>query len=187
MKRTLVLSLIVLGLSVISQAQNKLLRNADAKSSVVAAFNHQCATDRFPRRDLQKLIRTAIQNAPNSYRTDGKHAVGYDLNADGTKEYFIVLGDVGIGDNVLWGIFSLRPRRFLGYVFGENIYIRKRAGGWSAFTISQHLSASDSFITTYGLRSEKYVRVAGGYEVSAMRNDSPKFSSRTSDLFLCER
>lgn len=119
-----------------------------------------------------------LKDEPPHPDIDGKNAVAYDLNGDGKNEYFVVLKDKGIGDNVYFGVFTIKPVRFLGIIFAENIYLRRRVNGWMAFTVASHLTASDSYVETYAYRNGKYVRVAGGYEVSAYRNDSPSFFTK---------
>jgi|GEM_PF-1755144 len=178
---------LVLAFSVFSltHAQNRNVRDTQAK--VVAAFNSQCTTDNFPKKQLRRAIERATLQLKDeiSHPEDGKFAVAYDLNGDGQKEYFVRLKDTGIGDNVYWGVFALKPSRFLGIIFAEHIYLRRRVDDWAALTVSSHLSSSDSFITTYGFRNGNYVKVAGGYETSANRNDEPKFVGKVP--YLCER
>ncbi|MCU1438921.1 MAG: hypothetical protein JWP66_2008 [Naasia sp.] len=179
--------LLLFGTVSLADAQNGNAR--DWKAKVVAAFGSQCATDIFPKQQLRGSIKQArfqLKDAV-SHPEDGKFAVAYDLNGDGHKEYFVWLKDTGIGDNVYWGVFALKPARFLGVIFAEHIFIRRRVDGWAALTASSHLSSSDSLVITYGFRNGKYVKVAGGYEVSANRNDEPNFFEKTSSLYLCER
>lgn len=180
--------LLAFGTASLATAQNRNVR--DWQSKVVAAFGSQCATQKFPRKQLRGAVKRAMRQLKYEVShddTDGKYAVAYDLNGDGQKEYFVWLKDTGIGDNVYWGVFALKPARFLGVIFAEHIYLRRRVNGWAALTASSHLSSSDSLVTTYGFRNGKYIRVAGGYEVSADRNDSPSFFYKTSSLYLCER
>ena len=167
-----------------ARAQSRAER--DARAKVVAGFNFQCATTRFPKRQLQGVISQAMRRVKDEGAWgSGERAVAYDLNGDGRDEYFVLLRTMATGDNGLWGVFSLKPARFLGIIPAEHIYPRRRVDGWAALTASWHESVSDSSITTYALRSGSYVRVAGGYEVSAYRNDEPKFAGRTA--WLCER
>ncbi len=176
---------LVCGACSLTFAQKRKLQDTTAK--VVAAFNSQCATTNFPRKQLKNAIKRATLQIKDeiSHPEDGKVAVAYDLNGDGRNEYFVWLKDTGIGDNVYWGVFASNPTRFLGVIFAEHIYIRRRVNGWSALTISSHLSSSDSLITTYAYRNGKYVKAVGGYEVSANRNDEPKFVGKVP--YLCER
>jgi len=177
--------LLAFGVFSLTSSQNRDVRNTQAK--VVAAFNSQCATNHFPKKQLRGLIKRATLQLKdvNAHFEDGKFAVAYDLDGNGQKEYFVWLKDTGIGDNVYWGVFALKPARFLGIIFAEHIYLRRRVDGWAALTVSSHLSSSDSFVTTYGFRNGKYVKVAGGYETSANRNDEPKFVGKVP--YLCER
>ena len=178
--------LLVFGVFSFANAQNRNVRDAQAK--VVAAFSSQCVTTNFPKKQLRGVIRIAMQQLKDEFsrpESDGKFAVAYDLDGDGQKEYFVWLKDTGTGDNVFWGVFALKPARFLGVIFAEHIYLRRRVNDWAALTVSSHLSSSDSFVTTYGFRNGKYVKVAGGYETSANRNDAPKFVSKVP--YLCER
>jgi hypothetical protein len=183
---TFVVLLLAFGGLSFTHAQTRNVRDSQAK--VVAAFNSQCATDSFPKKQLRGAIKLAMRQLKDEVshtESDGKFAVAYDLDGDGQKEYFVWLKDTGIGDNVYWGIFALKPARFLGVIFAEHIYLRRRVNGWAALTVSSHLSSSDSFVTTYGFRNGKYVKVAGGYETSANRNDEPKFVGKV--FYLCER
>ncbi|MDQ6787062.1 MAG: hypothetical protein M3033_09670 [Acidobacteriota bacterium] len=178
--------LFAFGVFAFASAQNRNVRDTQAK--VVAAFNSQCATNNFPKKQLRGEIKRAMQELKDQFsrpETDGKYAVAYDLNGDGQKEYFVWLKDTGIGDNVFWGVFALKPTRFLGVIFAEHIFLRCRVNGWAALTAASHLSSSDSFVTTYAFRNGKYVKAAGGYEVSANRNDEPSFFSKTPYLLLC--
>jgi hypothetical protein len=170
--------------SAIAQTRN----GRDTQAKVIAAFNSRCATDNFPKKQLRREIKRATLQLKNtiSHPEDGKFAIAYDLDGDGQKEYFVWLKDTGIGDNVYWGVFALKPARFLGVIFAEHIYLRRRVNGWTALTAASHLSSSDSFVTTFAFRNGKYVKAAGGYEVSANRNDSPSFFFKTPDLLLCE-
>jgi len=175
----------VAAFALVSQSVAQPPKNRDASAKVVTVFNIRCAESDFPRRQLAGSIRNALKElkiAASHPTTDTKHAVGIDLNGDGRKEYFVMLKDIGIGDNVLWGIFAVNPARFLGTVFAENIYVRKRVDQWAALTTSEHLSVSNSLITTYGFRRGKYSRVAGGYEIGANRGDEPKFAGSTPRL-----
>jgi hypothetical protein len=160
----------------------------DVKASVIAAFNNQCLTDKFPKKRLRTEIRHALyklKDEPSHPESDGKYAVPYDLNGDGVSEYFVQLKDTGIGDNVYWGVFSTKPVRFLGIIFAEHVYLRQRVATWAAVTISSHISSSDSNISTYSYRDGIYQKVAGDYEVSANRKDEPKFVGNV--RYLCER
>lgn len=142
------------------------------------------------KKQLRGVIKSAIRQlkVKTPHRdTDGKYAVAYDLDGDGNKEYFVMLKDTGIGDNVFWGVFRVKSARFLGVIFAEHIFLRERVKGWAALTASSHLSSSDSLVTTYAYRNGKYIQAAGGYEINANRNDHPKFMERTSVLYLCER
>lgn len=116
---------------------------------------------------------------------NGERAVAYDLDGDGVKEYFVLLRTMAIGDNCIWGIFALKPARFLGFIFAEHIYLRRRVQGWAALTVSELMSVSDSYYTTFAYRNGKYVRAAGGYETSAYRSDEPKFVVKVP--YLCQR
>ena len=116
-----------------TNAQTRNVRDSQAK--VVAAFNSQCATENFPRRQLSRVIERATLELKDeiSHPEDGKFAVAYDLDGDGQKEYFVWLKDTGIGDNVYWGVFALKPARFLGIIFAEHIFLRRRVNGWAKF------------------------------------------------------
>lgn len=163
-------------------------KTSDTKSKVIAAFNYQCATENFPKRTLERVIGEAMQKVKDKGAWgNGERAVSFDLNDDGRKEYFVLLRTMATGDNALWGVFSLKPNRFLGLISAEHIYLRKRVKGWSALTVSWHESSSESVIANYAFRNGKYVQVTDGYKVSVEKNNYPKFIERTSDLYLCER
>lgn len=188
LKHFVLFAALLLSFGTISSVSAQNLKARDWQADVIAAFDPQCATEHFPKHRLRGQIERASRQLKEAYphrEWDGKFAVAYDLDGDGRKEYFVWLKDTGIGDNVVWGVFALRPTRFLGAVFAERIYLRRRVSGWAALTASSHLSVSDSNITTYGYRGGKYAKVAGDYQVSADRDDAPLFFEKTSSLSLC--
>lgn len=166
-------------------AQNRRPTNA---TNVVAAFGFECQTTQFPRTKLPKAIRAAVAQVTNEGSSgNGERAVGYDLDGDGVKEYFVALRDMGIGDNYVWGIFAVKPVKFLGIIRAEHIYILKRRGKWPALTAHWHESVSDSYISTLSFRNGRYRRNRGGYLASVYKKNEPEYSKRTTELYLCDR
>lgn len=83
----LTLILMLFGANV--SAQNRRPTNA---TNVVAAFGFECQTTQFPRTKLRKAIRAAVAQVNNEGSSgNGERAVGYDLDGDGVKEYFVAL------------------------------------------------------------------------------------------------
>ena len=163
-------------LPVVVSAQSNEQRAARAK--VIAVVDFDCLTTNYPKDKLDKVVRVAMKQVEDKgVMAWGDRAFGYDLNGDKRPEYFIPL-ECGATGNCYWGVFALNPARLLGVLIAEYIYIRKRTSIWAAMTSYIHGSVSMGLVTTYALRNRKYVEVAGGYEVSAYRNDFPKFMGK---------
>jgi hypothetical protein len=136
---------------------------------------------------LETAIQRAILTLPERGYTDGKRAVGYDLDGDGIKEYFVSLQDMGIGDNYFWGIFSVKPLKFLGVIPAEHIYIAKRRSGFPTLISNWHKSVSEFSVSSFSFRRGRYRRDRGEYLASVYLKNEPKYSARTTDLYLCSR
>ncbi len=151
-------------------------RPRDAQAPVTAVVDFDCLSTNFPRQRLARLIRRAMvedQLKPPAVWCD--RAFPYDVNGDGRREYFIPLS-CGATGNCSWGVFSLQPKKLLGVVSGEYIYIRKPVGGWPALSVTAHVSVSEGYVATYGFRQGRYVKVADGYEYSAMEHNAPSYT-----------
>lgn len=158
------------------------------RERVVLWADWECLTTNYPKTKLNRVVRKAVSEFGKPYGTTwGDRALSYDLNGDGNAEYFIPLGCSPVG-NCSWGVFGLNPARLIGVIGAENIYVRKRTGGWSALIAYGHVTASDGVITYYAFRNGKYKKLPGDRNVSTHPNlDSflpgriypqPKFLSR---------
>jgi len=177
------MSSVILGISIPTAAAQK-----PKRPKVVAAFGFECQTNTFPRRKLRKLIQTALARVKNEGASGvGEYAVGYDLDGDGAKEYFAALRDMGVGDNYIWGVFSVKPARYLGLIRAERIYIHRRVGRWPVLSAHWHESVSESYISTFSFRKGKYQESRKGFLVSTAKNNEPEYSRRTKDLYICDR
>src|SRR5262249_9766266 len=100
--------------------QNKLWR--EIKGKPLVKFDWNCAsTSIYPKAKLSRLVEVA-QKREDASETAPDRAFAFDLNNDGRPEYFVPLV-CGATGNCTWGVFALRPSRFLGTVNGQYIYI----------------------------------------------------------------
>jgi len=143
-------------------AQNKLWR--EIKGKPLVKFDWNCATTSvYPKTKLSRLVEVA-QRREDSRESAPDRAFAFDLNYDGRAEYFvpIVCGATG---NCTWGVFALRPARFIGAVNGQYIYIHKRRGGWPNVITYGHLSAVEGALHTYLFRKGRYASFGKGYPI----------------------
>src|SRR5262249_16541371 len=174
MKARIILATIILLMcsSVGAGAQKR--RYLRIKESPLVWFDFDCTTEAaYPRARLDRKVKPYLTKIPYEIGKWGNRAFRYDLNGDGVKEVFVVLDCGGTG-NCDWEIFSISPRRLLGIVNGENIWIHKRMSGWSKLTVGSHLNVSESLLRTYRFERGRYRRFGKDYIASAYRKNSPQ-------------
>src|SRR5262245_17594270 len=146
-------------------AQNELWR--DIKGKPLVKFDWNCAAPSvYPKAELRRLVEVA-QRREGATETAPDRAFAFDLNNDGRAEYFVPLV-CGATGNCTWGVFALRPSRFLGTVNGQYIYIHKRAGRWPGVITYGHLSAVEGALHTYLFRKGRYASFGKGYPIGPM-------------------
>jgi hypothetical protein len=144
------------------------------KEKPVLRFEWECTKPSlYPQTELNKIVRPLLPKDWPPSSTWGDRAYAYDLNGDGTKEYFVPLY-CGATGNCEWAILGVNPARLLGTVNGESFYIHEGVGRWSRITIASHITVSESSIATYRFRNGRYRKFGKGYETSAYRNDFPR-------------
>jgi len=143
-------------------AQNKLWR--EIKGKPLVKFDWNCAAPSiYPKAKLSRLVEVA-QRREDSRETAPDRAFAFDLNNDGRAEYFVPLA-CGATGNCTWGVFALRPTRFLGAVSGQYIYIHKRTGRWPGVITYGHLSAAEGALHTYLFRKGRYASFGKNYPI----------------------
>jgi hypothetical protein len=155
----LLVACLVFGLPVLGVAQSNLSR--EVRATVIMWADFDCFTATYPKGKLDKVVKLAIvQDGYSGAKVWGDRAFAFDLNGDRKPEYILPLTCSAVG-NCAWGIFSVNPARLLGVVHGENVYIRRRTGRWSALTVYIHISSSDGLLDTYVYRNRRYGKLAG--------------------------
>ena len=146
-------------------AQNRLWR--EIKGKPLVKFDWNCAST-YPKAKLRRIVEVAqkregvVERAPD-------RAFAFDLNNDGRPEYFVPLA-CGATGNCDFGVFALRPTRFLGTVNGQYIYIHKRAGRWPGVITYGHLSAAEGTLFTYFFRKGRYTLSGKGYPIGPVNS-----------------
>jgi hypothetical protein len=146
--------------SAVAQDKNWL----EIKEKPLVKFDWNCsAPSIYPKAKLSRLVEVA-QKKVAAVGTAYDRAFAFDLNNDGRPEYFVPLV-CGATGNCDWGVFALRPARFLGAVNGQYIYIHKRAGRWPGVITYGHLSAAEGSLYTYLFRKGRYSLLGKGYPI----------------------
>ena len=148
-------------------AQNRLWR--EIKGQPLVKFDWNCAAPSiYPKAKLSRIVKVA-QKREGAVERAPDRAFAFDLNNDGRPEYFvpIVCGATG---NCDFGVFALRPTRFLGTVNGQYIYIHKRSGPWPGVITYTHLSAAEGALDTYFFRKGRYTPVSKGYPIGPVNS-----------------
>ena len=81
----------------------------------------------------------------------------FDLNGDRIEEHFVPL-ECGATGNCQWGVFSVRPVRFIGLIPAEQLLVRRRTGRWSTITVTSHWSVAETDVASYALVRGRYRR-----------------------------
>ena len=110
--------------------------------------------------DLRSLIARERRAQADPYAGEQRDGmVRYDLNRNGTHEYFVPLA-CGATGNCTWGVFVDGPARMLGQVLGQYIYIRSSKTGWSRIIGYSRVGGDECVITTYRMRRGRYRSVS---------------------------
>ena len=118
-------------------------------------FDWNCASpSSYPKSNLDRQVAAALKHEKFAEGMPDR-AFPFDLNHDGKPEYFIPLVCGAVG-NCTWGVFALKPARFLGSVNGQYIFVHKHAGRWPGIVACGHLSAMEGFLDTYVFRNGRY-------------------------------
>lgn len=116
-----------------------------------------CAsTSIYESAELKRVVFRALKHAPEQTKIPDR-AFAFDLNGDKRPEYFVPL-TCGATGNCDWAIFSLTPDRFLGFLNGEYLYLRKQHGRWSDIYAYGHLNAAEGVLNVFRYRSGHYSR-----------------------------
>jgi hypothetical protein len=100
-------------------------------------------------------------------------AVLLDLNGDGAEEHLAPFDCGGTG-NCDWAVFSSSPRRFLGVVAGQYLYVERLKGRWPQIKTYTHMGASEGVIATYRFNGRRYRWLRDEKPVSVERANLPK-------------
>lgn len=156
-------------------AQNRLWR--EIKGKPLIKFDWNCASPSvYPKAKLSRIVEVA-QKREDAMGTAPDRAFAFDLNNDSRPEYFVPLV-CGATGNCAWGVFALRPTRFLGTVNGQYIYIHKRAGRWPGVIMYTHLSAAEGALDTYLFRQGRYALSGKSYPIGSV-NSTPEIQGVT--------
>jgi hypothetical protein len=152
--------------SAVAQDKNWL----EIRGTPLVKFDWNCsAPSIYPKAKLSRLVEIAMKREA-AVKTWADRAFAFDLNNDGRPEYFVPLV-CGATGNCAWGVFALRPARFLGTVDGQYIYIHKRNGRWPGVITYGHLSAAEGALHTYLFRKGRYTPVGRGYPIGPVNRD----------------
>jgi hypothetical protein len=148
-------------------AQNRLWR--EIKGQPLVKFDWNCAsTSVYPKAKLRRIVEVA-QKREDAKETAPDRAFAFDLNNDGKPEYFVPLV-CGATGNCDWGVFALRPTRFLGTVNGQYIYIHKRVSRWPGVITYGNLNVAEGTLFTYLFRKGRYTSSGKGYPIGPVNS-----------------
>ena len=109
-------------------------------------------TMRQLRLEVQPDVPPILRGGPTTFSS-----FTFDLNGDRIEEHFVPL-ECGATGNCQWGVFSVRPVRFIGLIPAERLLVRRRIGRWSTITATSHVSVSESDVASYALVRGRYRR-----------------------------
>jgi len=148
-------------------AQNRLWR--EIKGKPLVKFDWNCAAPSiYPKAKLSRIVKVA-QKREGAVERAPDRAFAFDLNNDGRPEYLVPLA-CGATGNCAWGVFALKPPRFLGTVNGQYIYIHKRSGRWPGVITYTHLSAAEGALDTYLFRNARYALSGKSYPIGPLNS-----------------
>lgn len=157
--RLILCALVLVALCSQVVAQNKYWR--EIKGKPLVKFDWNCtAPATLPKPALNGLIETALRGEDTGTQYYADRAFAYDLNGDRRPEYFVPL-DCGATGNCTYGLFALHPKRFLGKVSGQYIFVHVRRRAWPDLITYTHLSAAEGSLVTYTFRRGQYRYLPG--------------------------
>ncbi|HET6977883.1 MAG TPA: hypothetical protein VFI24_16260 [Pyrinomonadaceae bacterium] len=147
---------------------------ASGPSQVVARFGGECEGQSFQLSEkLASLISRIKSRERNRCDSEFCHGVfAYDLNADGSKEYFVRLS-CGATGNCLWGIFSDRPARLRGTFTAWFFYIHRRTSSWNALSTYTREGGDQGVIARLRNRRGQYMQISERTEHGYDGNHQP--------------
>jgi hypothetical protein len=155
----LICALTLIGLCPTALAQKKYWREIKGKSLV--RFDWNCSSPEvLPKSSLSRLIKIALKDENPGAHYYADRAFAYDLNRDNKPEYFVPLY-CGATGNCAFGLFTLTPKRFLGKINGEIIYLHGRRRAWPDLVTYGHFSAAEGNLVTYTFRRGRYRDLPG--------------------------
>lgn len=164
----------------VASAQNRAY--VRIREPAVIRFDWDCTkTSLYPKRRFDAIVRRLLPSDWPPSLTYGDRAFAYDLNGDGTGEYFVPLY-CGATGNCYWAILGSNPTRLVGQVSGETFYLHRRMTRWARITVTSHFTVSASGIDTINFRRGRYRKFGRSTETSAYRNDFPRSLLRVKPL-----
>lgn len=126
-------------------------------------FDWNCASpSAYPKAKLGRVVRASARRERVEVEAEADRAFAFDLNGDRRPEYFVPLV-CGATGNCEWGVFALRPARFLGTVNGQYIYVHRGAGGWPEVITYGRFNAAVGSLESYGFRRGRYASLGDAY------------------------
>jgi hypothetical protein len=160
-----------------ANAQNHRWRLFRTRKLITFDFN--CArTDSFPNVSLSKIVQRTIKSEdrgdPTTY---SDRAFAIILENQRAPIYFVptVCGATG---NCTWGLYTIKPLKYLGEINGQYIYTYQSSNGLPTIVTYGHISASEGGLSTYAANKGKYRRLGGEYRIDAQGlngHPMPKF------------
>ena len=126
-------------------------------------FDWNCASpSEYPKGILGREVQALLKRKYAEWDAEADRAFAFDLNGDRRPEYFVPLVCGGTG-NCDWGVFTLKPARFLGVVNGQYLYVRASAGRWPDIAVYGHMTAAEGTVGTYVFRKGRYASLGDSY------------------------
>jgi len=125
------------------------------------------------------VVPRALKHAPETTKPPDR-AFAFDLNNDKAPEFFVPF-ECGATGNCVWAIFTLAPSRFLGFLNGEYVYLRKEKNRWPDIYAYGHLSAVEGTLLRFRYRSGQYVKTTNSTAIGDVNHD-PEIQSGESHL-----
>lgn len=149
--------LLLVGFCSSGVAQNKYWR--EIKGKPLMKFDWNCTEPAtLPKPALNQLIENALKDEDPGTRYYADRAFAYDLNGDRQPEYFVPL-NCGATGNCTFGLFTLNPKKFLGTISGEYLYLHARKGGWPDLIAYGRFNVVEGDWFTYSFKRGKYTQV----------------------------
>jgi hypothetical protein len=167
----LVALILAVGSASAAEAQSRRWRNIRGRPLV--KFDSNCASpSAYPAALLKGLVQTVVKRGDYAgvLHYAGR-AVAFDLNGDRRPEYFVPLV-CGATGGCTWGLFGLRPSRFMGAINGQYLFVHARRGRWPDVITYGHVTAAEGTLETYAFRRGRYAGLGDVYHVGDEGRDS---------------